>query len=94
VLMSLWSFQGARELETSPPTEITAAPASAGSPISQNSTAHWQPAFTEVDDVLRRRRGRHSSRRAVASDDPLNGRQRGPRSIDKHSAYPGKARTP
>jgi hypothetical protein len=26
VLMSLWSFQGARELETSPPAEITAAP--------------------------------------------------------------------
>ena len=45
-------------------------PATAGTPISQNSTAYWQPAITEVNDVLRRRRGRHSSRRAVTSDDP------------------------
>jgi hypothetical protein len=41
VLMSLWSFQGARELETSPPAEITAVAGNADTPISQNSTAHW-----------------------------------------------------
>ena len=82
-------------------------PATAGTPISQNSTAYWQPAITEVNDVLRRRRGRHSSRRAVTSDDPLCGRQRGPRIIDKphwpcqraqfvneHSAYRSELRLP
>ena len=38
--MSLWSFQGARELE-SPPAEITAVAERPAPPISQNSTAYW-----------------------------------------------------
>jgi len=49
LLMSLWSFQGARELEPSPPGENTAVTASClrrdsqpAAPISQNSTAHWR----------------------------------------------------
>jgi hypothetical protein len=72
---------------TGPPAEITAVAGNADTPISQNSTAHWQPAFTEANDVLRRRRGRHSSRRAVASDDPLHGRQRGPRIINEPKGF-------
>src|SRR4051794_37828788 len=45
VLMSLWSFQGARGLE-SPPAENTAVDRrTPATPISQNSTAHWQPAY-------------------------------------------------
>ena len=94
VLMSLWSFQGARGLEKAHLQRTPLSPATAGTPISQNSTAYWQPAITEVNDVLRRRRGRHSSRRAVTSDGPLHGRQRGPRTINKHSAYPGKPGLP
>ena len=48
--MSLWSFQGARELESplAENTAVTALPPAPKSrrtapPISQNSTAYWRP---------------------------------------------------